>query len=603
MVSALRRRGPDSEGTAEWPAALLGHRRLAIIDLSPGGNQPMLSDDGRVGLIFNGCIYNFQELRRELEQLGHRFRSSCDTEVLLRGYLEWGAHALVPRLRGMFAFAIWDDTRATLTLVRDRLGVKPLVYRAHNGAIAFASTVDALRAGGFGSEFDPQAVLEYLEFGYITGDRSIFREIAKLPPATILEWHAGRIAQTQYWSLPEPDETSTITFDEALEETERLLIESVRLRLCSDVPIGALLSGGIDSALVCWATAKLNANLTAFTVSSPGDPADETSDTLETARILGIPHQVVSIPNEQQSVLDEMTAAYGEPFACSSALAMLRVSRAVRPHATVLLTGDGGDDVFLGYPFHLHYLRAQQVARSLPSLAAPAWRALRPLADAIPSLRRPKHFLDYATGGLGAVTRVADGLPYYESRRLLGERLNGIRLDQRNIPLSFDSARNLLPDLLRYQQRMWFLSEFMTKVDGGTMYHSLEARSPFLDHVIWDFAARLPLDLRLRGGVLKAILREIVRRRISPEVASRRKRGFTVPVERWLTGQWRGAVEAAAHDSRLEREGWIRPGTFTALGREIAARSESPRQLWFLLVLESWMRSNVAAPRPDAVPA
>ena len=601
MVDALQRRGPDSEGISRWPGALLGHRRLAIIDLSPAGHQPMLSEDGRVGLVFNGCIYNFQELRRELEQRGHRFRSQCDTEVLLRGYQEWGARGLAPRLRGMFAFAIWDDPRQTLTLVRDRLGVKPLAYCAQNGAFSFASTVAALRAGGFGEELDAKAVLEYLEFGYVTEERTIFREVAKVPPATILQWRDGAVRMEPYWSLPDAVEDSRITFDEAVEETERLLLEAVRLRLYSDVPIGALLSGGIDSALVCWAMAKLNANLTAFTVSTPGDPADEAEMTRETAKILGIPHQVVSIPKEQQSVLGELTAAYGEPFACSSALAMLRVSRAVKPHATVLLTGDGGDDVFLGYPFHLHYLRAQQLARSLPSFAPSAWRALRPLANAFPALRRPKHFLDYATGGLGAITRVADGLPYYQSRQILGGRLDAVELDQRRIPLSFDSARNLLSDLLRYQQKMWFLCEFMPKVDGGTMHHGLEARSPFLDHALWEFAARLPLALRLHGGVLKAILRALVRKRISPRVAARRKRGFTIPVERWLTGPWRGAIDHAARGSRLEREGWLRAGAFERIAAE-APSGETPRQLWFLVVLENWMRANAGVTRPSGTP-
>ena len=296
MLNSLARRGPDSSGLANWPGAMLGDRRLAILDLSPAGHQPMLSEDGQIGLVFNGCIYNFMELRADLEKLGCQFHSHCDTEVLLRGYQEWGIDALVPRLRGMFAFAIWDHPRGLLTLVRDRLGVKPLVYCARGGRIAFASTIAALRVVGFGGEIDPLAVLEFLEYGYVTDARAIYEGVSKLPPATILEWRAGQISQRSYWTLPETDEASPISFEEAVDETERLLVESVGLRLVSDVPIGVLLSGGIDSALVCWAMREHNANIKAFTVRAPDDPSDESADAARTAHALGIAHEVVDMP-------------------------------------------------------------------------------------------------------------------------------------------------------------------------------------------------------------------------------------------------------------------------------------------------------------------
>jgi asparagine synthase (glutamine-hydrolysing) len=281
---------------------------------------------------------------------------------------------------------------------------------------------------------------------------------------------------------------------------------------------------------------------------------------------------------------------------------MLRVSRAVKPHATVLLTGDGGDDVFLGYEFHYHYFRAQQLARRLPSAAASGWGLLRPLVDAVPPLRRPKHFLDYVTGGLGAITRAHSGLPYFRARGLLGSRLQGRELDQRNLPLSAAAGRTILSDFLNYQQRMWFVSEFMTKVDGATMHSALEARSPFLDHTLWDFAAALPPELRLRGGALKAILREIVRRRISPAVASRKKQGFAIPVERWLVTRWQGEIQEILRDSCLERDHWLSPGALAAVTREAATAGRAPVQLWFLLVLEHWMAAGKGAP-VDAAPA
>lgn len=588
MVAALARRGPDSAGIETWPGAVLGHRRLAIIDLSPAGHQPMLSVDGRIGVVFNGCIFNFPELRKELEQSGFSFRSHCDTEVLLRGYEAWGIDALVRRLRGMFAFGIWDDRNRKLTLVRDRLGVKPLLYVARAGGISFASTLGALRAADLVDEIDETAVLEFLEFGYVTDERTIFQGAQKLPAATILEWSDGNITTRSYWSLP--NQSKPVSFEEAVEETERLLLEAVKLRLVADVPIGALLSGGIDSTLVCWATAQLNANVRAFTVSAPGDRSDEAQESMETARILGIPHEIVPLPRDEDGLLDELTSAWAEPFGCASALAMLCVSKAVKPHATVLLTGDGGDDVFLGYPFHRDYLLTQRVARMLPGFAGTLWRACRPAVDGAPWLRRPRHFLDYATGGLGAVARAHDGLPAYGD--ILGDRLRKLPLFHRNLPPSTASARNLLNEFLDYQQRMWFVAEFMTKVDGGTMHYALEARSPFLDQKLWEFAATIAPEVRLRGGTLKAILREIVRRRVSPVVASRRKQGFTVPVEKWLATHWREALDSVCDHPLVEQEGWIRPGGLRAFVDRSSAAGRTPLQLWFLVVLEHWRRAS-----------
>src|SRR5579871_67794 len=276
MMDALARRGPDSHGDAAWPGAALGHRRLAILDLSAAGHQPMLTDDGQVGLVFNGCIYNFLELKQDLEKTGYPFRGSGDTEVLLAGYREWGIDELVRRLHGMFAFAVWDHPQRKLTLVRDRLGVKPLMWWSSGKEIAFASTLGALRAAGITGPIDADAIVQFLEFGFVLDDRSVWQGLHKLPPAHILEWQAGEVRQRSYWSLNnEPDPNLRIDWEEAVRETERLLLESVRLRLCSDVPIGALLSGGIDSSLVCWALAENKSDVRAFTVGMPGDPADE----------------------------------------------------------------------------------------------------------------------------------------------------------------------------------------------------------------------------------------------------------------------------------------------------------------------------------------
>jgi len=591
MVKSLERRGPDAEGVCQWGSAVLGHRRLSIFDLSAAGNQPMLSADGQVGVVFNGAIYNFRELRAELERSGHVFYSQTDTEILIEGYREWGIDALVARLRGMFAFGIWDDGARKLFLVRDRLGVKPLFFTVANGRLAFASTARALRDGGLSGELDPLAVLEFLEFGWVTDDRSIYSGVRKVRAGRIIEWNGSGCSERQYWKVPQEEPHLRVTFDEAVERTEAMLLEAVRLRLFADVPVGALLSGGIDSTLICWAMSKLNANIKSFTVGTPGDPADESPDAIQTARILGIPHEVIQLPPSAPPQLDELTAAYGEPFACSSALGMMTLSKAMKPVVTVLLTGDGGDDVFLGYSHHERFLKAQHFANAIPGPVAALWPAVRPLVGALPALRRPRHFLDYATGGLGAVTRVHDGLPYYRARNILGDRIARMNISRREIPLSFDSARRLLQDFLDYEQDTRFVSEFMTKVDGAAMRHAIEARSPLLDQEIWNYAARLPFSVRMRNGEPKAILREIVRRRVGREVAERPKRGFTIPVENWLVEHWQPQLQAIASGSRLETDGWIRPGSLARPVQDAIARGRAPLQLWNLIVFENWLRA------------
>jgi asparagine synthase (glutamine-hydrolysing) len=606
MIGSLARRGPDGEGVEVWDQAILGHRRLAIFDLSELGRQPMMSPDRSVGIVFNGAIYNFRELRVELESKGYKFTSQTDTEVLIHGYDAWGIDQLVCRIQGMFAVALWDDRKRSLYLVRDRLGVKPLTYAVRNGALAFASTVRALRTAGFVQEIDQEAITEFLEFGYVTDDRAIYRGAVKVPAATIVEWSGDSVSARAYWKLPSPAEHSSApSFAEAVEETERLLLRAVEKRLFADVPVGALLSGGVDSSLVCWAIAKLGGNITSFTIGTPGDPWDETEDARATAAQLGISHRVLDLSADDAPGMDEMVSAYAEPFACASAMGMLRVSRAVAPEATVLLTGDGGDDVFLGYPEHRNLWLAQRFARRLPASASNLWLRVR---DSVPRQglsKRAASFLDYACGGLGAVAWAHDGLPMYEKNGFLGERLVGKQVAQRAIPWTSQSARNLLEEFLEYDRATRFVGEYMTKVDGGTMYHALEARSPFLDQDLWEFAASLPFDLRLRNGRLKAVLRELAADKLGERVARGRKRGFSIPVQRWLAGRWRGDLADLLRESQLEREGWILSAPVLSRLEKAAQEGWAPNQLWYIFVLESWLRheQNQAASHPPVAPA
>ena len=595
MTAALAARGPNGSGVDVFDGAVLGHRRLSIFDLSEAGRQPMTTPDRSTSIVFNGAIYNFRQLRAELQEAGCRFFSQTDTEVILHGYREWGIDRLVARLRGMFAFGLWDDVRRKLFLVRDRPGVKPLIFSETNGGIAFASTARALNQAGLASDIDPQAIGEFLEWGYITDSRTVYRNVFKLPAATILEWQHGVSSTREYWTPPLADSKGP-SFDEAVEETERVFLNAVRMRLDADVPVGALLSGGVDSSLVCWAVSKLGADITAFTIGTPGDALDESADARRTAAALKIRHQVIDLAPEEMPGAEELVSAYGEPFACASGLGMLRVSRAVRESATVLLTGDGGDDVFLGYPEHKHFFAAQKLARILPNAAAPIWRTLRGAFPKRGIFRRAAHFADYATGGLGAVTRAHPGIDTYRDWGMLGERLAEIRIPNREIPLSSASARDLLSEFLVYDRKGRFVAEYLTKIDGSTMRYALEARSPFLDQELWSFAASLPFSVRLHNGRLKAVLRELAGRRISLDVAAGRKRGFGVPVERWLVTRWKRDFEDAFHGSELARQGWVRDDAVLAEFRRAAAGGRASRQLWYLQVLETWLRHEQSAP-------
>ncbi|HEX6717752.1 MAG TPA: asparagine synthase (glutamine-hydrolyzing) [Pyrinomonadaceae bacterium] len=589
MLSTLARRGPDGEGLETWNGAVLGHRRLAIFDLSDAGYQPMKSPDSTVGIIFNGAIYNFRDLRVELEAQGYHFKSHTDTEVLVHGYDAWGLDKLLAKIRGMFAFALWDDRKRTLFLVRDRLGVKPLVYSAHNGHIAFASNVRALGATGFVNEIDDLALAEYLEFGYVTDQRSIYRGAHKVAAAEIVEWSEGKLKTRTYWQPPKPTSKQP-SFDEAVAEIERLFVSAVEKRLFADVPVGALLSGGIDSSLICWAIKHLGGDVTAFTIGTPGDPTDETADATDTARRLGIRHQVLELTSDSEPNMAELVSAYAEPFACASALGMLRVSKAVKGAATVLLTGDGGDDVFLGYPEHRHLWLAQKFARSLPGFVASGWRNYQEKLPRSGSLKRVGSFLNYSTGGLGAVACAHDGLPAYREYGMLGERLSDVSVAQRDIEWSHGSGRNVLAEFLEYDRGGRFVGEYMTKVDGATMFHSLEARAPFLDQDLWEYASSLSFELRLHGGRLKSLLRALAAQKIGERLARGRKRGFTIPVNRWLVGRWRNAVTELLQTSIADQAGWINSRAVLNQLNASAEKGWAANQLWYIFVLESWLR-------------
>jgi asparagine synthase (glutamine-hydrolysing) len=586
MSLAMARRGPDDHGLGSYGAAVLGHRRLAIFDLSEHGRQPMVSFDGELALVFNGAIYNFIDLRKQLRSSGCVITSATDTEVLLHGYQAWGMAEMVKRLRGMFAFALWDRRRGRLFLVRDRLGVKPLVYAVRGRQIAFASTVNALRQGGFAGALNEAAVLDVLRWGFVQEPHAIYSGIIKLAPATILEWHDGAVRQERFWQVPSADDAPPVSFAATVEASERALLDAVAVRLHADVPVGVLLSGGIDSSLVCWALVRLGAALTAYTVAVPGDDGDEAGGAIATAQRLKLRHRVIPIVAEGNELLDELLQAFDEPFASASALGMLRVARAVRAQAKVLLTGDGGDDVFFGYPRHRHLWLSEQLSMRAPALGNAALRWLPRMGP----LKRAASFCDYAAGGVPAYLQPTYALTQYRQCNLFGPRLEKASTD---MPLTAElDGHGWVERLATFERRGRFVGEYLRKIDGATMYHGLEARAPFLDQQLWEFAATLPVAVRLSGGRLKAPLRAIASRRIGRPIAWRKKRGFTIPVLRWLARQWRDRAHDLFNDSMLARSGWIDRKHLLAELDFAVARGCAAEPLWNVFVLESWLQRD-----------
>ena len=491
----------------------------------------------------------------------------------------------------MFAFAIWDNDLSRLFLVRDRLGVKPLAFYQNGEEFAFASTVRALKQACYPLELDKEGLLEYLEFGFITDQRSIYKGIRKVAAGSIVEWHKGSCSERIYWTPPQIG-SQTASFEEAIEQTEELFLTAVRKRLVADVPVGALLSGGIDSSLVCWAISELGNNVTAFTIGTPDESFDESGVARHTAKHLGIDHEILSLSSSFLPDPTMLAKAYSEPFACSSALGMLAISERISDSATVLLTGDGGDDVFWATPNISTFICLKHGEIS----ARAECKHLESVRNVLPNsgtMKRFRSFVDFSTGGLGAVSQARDGLPFYIHNELLTPLLTSIKFEHREIDWSKSSANNLLDEFLVYDRRTRFVGEYLPKVDGATMYHALESRSPFLDIDLWGYAASLPYSIRLKSGQQKAVLRRIAEKRLGKSLAGQKKQGFLVPAQKWLANEWKNDFLECILNSRLANLGLLNAEQTIESFLKASENGRSvPRQYWFIYVLELWLREE-----------
>ena len=603
MNAAITHRGPDDEGLYCDERAMLGMRRLSIIDLE-GGRQPVHNEDGTVQAVFNGEIYNFRELRAELEARGHRFYTSSDTEVIVHGYEEWGEKVFA-RLDGMFGIALWDTRTRTMILARDRFGEKPLFY-SHapddGGRLLFASELKSLlQVPGFDRTISPDAVRAYVCFGYVPTPGSIFEGVHKLPPGHFLRFADGKIAIRRYYRL-ELEPKLELSEAEAEDELARLLDQAVKSRLVADVPFGAFLSGGIDSSVVVALMSRhLSQPVRTFSIGFREAEYNELADARRVSHHLGTEHHELIVEPDAVDLLQQLVWYLDEPFADSSAVPTYLVSKLAREHVKMVLTGDAGDEAFAGYDRYLRYLDLQRLG-SLKSAVAvtaavaghfvPAERGFR-LRRIAERLRQP--YPDSYLSGV-AVTRadIAD--------ELLGDAVRSEEADHYGGLAAVARASETLEPLDRcvaIDFASYLPDDVLVKLDRMAMANSLEGRAPFLDHKVVEFGVRLPPELRIRNHRGKYLLRKVAARWLPPEVLTKPKHGFGIPLAKWFRGPLAGLAADLIGSRSFRERGLIRPEAAQRyLKDHLEGRADHGELLWLVLSLELWARRYL-----DAAPA
>ncbi|HKS22513.1 MAG TPA: asparagine synthase (glutamine-hydrolyzing) [Thermoanaerobaculia bacterium] len=591
MTATIRHRGPDDQGLWQSPDGRVGfgHRRLAIIDLSPGGHQPMHDPSGRLTIVFNGEIYNFLDLRGELESLGHAFHTQSDTEVILAAYRQWGL-AFAEHLNGMFALALHDADNDRLVFARDRAGEKPLFYAHVNGTLLFASELKALMANpSFRAEVDPRALNEYLTYGYVPGALSILRGVRKLPQGSLMTYDLrnDRVDVRRYWRLPPPPNGQPAIDDEALlDELETLLADSVRMRLIADVPVGIMLSGGVDSSLVTAMAARVSSRpVKTFTITFPGHGTyDEAPHARLVAKHFGTDH--TELPAEAASVdlLPALARQYDEPMADSSMVPTYLVSRLIRQHATVALGGDGGDELFGGYLHYGWFERQDKIRRLVPRLLR---RGVSAAAKRLPHGVRGRGYLIGSAGDLNWSIGHANLFFDVDTRRKL---LAPLGIDATSAP---EQAKATLGDYggsavqraTAVDFQTYLVDDILVKVDRASMLTSLEVRAPLLDPRIIELAyGRTPDRLRYAHGARKILLRRLAERVLPKELDIARKHGFSIPIDRWLRGDWGRTFAEILAESHFDR------GVIAALLRGQERGLVNAPRIFSLVMFELWMR-------------
>jgi asparagine synthase (glutamine-hydrolysing) len=612
MCQTIVHRGPDEEGLFIKGGAAFGMRRLRIIDLA-GGQQPIFNEDRTVWVVFNGEIYNFRELRKELEAQGHRFRTHSDTEVIVHLYEDLGADC-VQKLRGMFAFALFDERHRRLLLARDRLGKKPLHYALADGQILFGSEIKAILAAAPQlTTINQQALLQYFYFGYIPDPLTAFAEIQKLPAGHILEFENGEYRVQQYWDLPKFGTYAPASEEECLEQLEAKLAEAVRIRLIADVPLGALLSGGIDSSTVVALMARASARpVKTFSIGFRHADFNEAPHARMIAKKFGTEHhELILEPNIVETV-NVLSSSLEEPFGDSSMLPTYYVSRLARQHVTVVLSGDGGDEMFAGYDRYRIHSRRQKFNR-VPGWVGRLYR--QQLYPRLPgSLRGRKFAYNVSLPARERYVDMISFLPAFERdipllSREFRESVQNTENPQQIMFRYFGHAA-AGDDLSRIQYvdiKTYLVEDILTKVDRMSMATSLEVRAPILDHVVVEWATGLTSEWKLRGPQQKYILRKLAERVGVPKrVLELPKRGFAVPLVHWMRNEMKDLIVSTLTDPRALQRGYLDPrGVQRLLNEHFSLRRDHSDSIWRLLMFELWHRNflerSETADRPRAV--
>jgi len=599
MCRVIAHRGPDDQGMLVNDRIALGMRRLSIIDLA-GGRQPISGCDSASTIVFNGEIYNYRELQRELEARGHQFKTHSDTETIVHAYEEYGV-ACVDHLRGMFAFAIWNARARELFIARDRVGKKPLYYTiTADGTLIFGSELKSLREHpDFRGEMSVEALDAYLTFGYVPDPLTIFRDVQKLSPGTHLTWKDGRTHVEQYWDFPYEHEQQNParSEDECMEELRALLDESVRIRLESEVPLGAFLSGGIDSSTVVGLMARhATQPVKTFSIGFHEDSYNELKYARIAAQRFGTDHHEFIVTPDICEIIDELVWHFDEPFADSSAIPTYMVSKLAREHVTVALSGDGGDEVFAGYT---RYALDRRRFANLPRLVRQG--VMQPLGRSLPHGAWGRNYLhnvaldplDRYIEDVSVFTRLNKPSLYSAGFR---QQLGSGEAAQRFRDYAARARSNdPLDPLLYLDSKTYLPGDILTKVDRMSMAVSLEARVPLLDHKLIEFVStRIPASMKMKGLETKHILKRAMRDLVPTEILERPKQGFGIPIDRWINEQLRERVRGTLTEPRTMQRGYIEPRYVKVLLDEHArGRRDHATELWTLFMLELWHRRFV----------
>ncbi|OQW31031.1 MAG: hypothetical protein A4E19_20935 [Nitrospira sp. SG-bin1] len=600
MCFAITHRGPDDQGTIVDGPAALGMRRLSIIDVA-GGHQPILNEDGTVSVVFNGEIYNYSEIRAELEKCGHRFRTQSDTEVIVHAYEEYGPEC-VSKFRGMFAYAIWDRRSSTLVLTRDRVGKKPLHYTLVGRALIFGSEIKSLlQHPSVRRVPHMEALSNFLTFGYIPDPATAYKEINKLPPGYLLIFRNGVVKIKSYWDWQTHNSwnhSATLSEADAVHELRQKLVEAVRIRLISEVPLGAFLSGGIDSSTVVGLMAQaMNRPVKTFSIGFTEGSHDELDYARLAAGQFQTDHHEFVVTPDMCSLVEELVWHHDEPFADASSIPTYVVSKMAREYVTVVLTGDGGDEVFAGYDRYL-VDRRRGFYEFLPRSFRDGF--LVRLGGSLPQGFYGRNYLRNI--GLDAAERFIDSLCLIsdDAKSLL---LQGSIIDQLNGHdpkkhfrhlFKMGVSNNHIDHQLYLDSKTYLPGDVLTKVDRMTMANSVEARAPFLDHLLIEFASRLPSAWKLKGYESKYILKQAVKGLVPQEILRRQKKGFGVPLGIWIRGELRPMVEGVLTDLTTSQRGiYHQAGVRVLLNEHMRGRRDNSHKLWALLMMELWFRTFI----------